>query len=318
MSAEGEALAFAAIYPDRSASGDWGRGRSIQAGLSAIRAVMGRIDPGANLHFIGGNGAATYQFLSEIKVRQVLLWHAKEPQSALAAAGLKHGLVALAGTGAFGHLNCPSALKHADSMGPLLGDFGGAYQIGREGLRAAMRSRMCPLRTTSLHEAVVRTMGFSPTDPELYGRLIHEGVRIYPDRTAVAAYASVVDEQARLGDAVALRILLGAADDLAETLEALVRSAGVENEALTLVGVGGVIQHSDLYWDHLCTKVAGFLPRRRPLRINFPQAAGLALAGLNLAIAQGAIQAEPGLVRARLLATLPPLIEKEKTARSEA
>jgi N-acetylglucosamine kinase-like BadF-type ATPase len=318
MSLEGEALAFAAIYPDRSAAGDWGRGRSAQAALAAIRAVMKHIHPEATLHFIGGNGAATYQFLGEFKVHQVVLWHAKESESALAASGESQALIALAGTGAFGHLTMTHCSRHADSYGPLLGDWGGAYQIGREGLRAAMRSSLNERRRTALHEAVIKKMGFKATSQDLYGLIIHEGVRIFPDRTAVAGYAGLVDEVARAGDAVALRILQGAADELAETLESLVLSAKAEGEPLPLVGMGGVIQHSDLYWNRLCEKVSAFLPRVRPMRIDFPQSVGLALAGLGQAMESGVVRADLKQVRERLLATLPAVMANGKPAKGKA
>jgi N-acetylglucosamine kinase-like BadF-type ATPase len=318
MSVEGEAQAFAAVYPDRSAAGDWGRGRSSQAALAAIRAVMKQIKPQSTLHFIGGNGAATYQFLGEFKVHQVVLWHAKESQSAMAAAGETQALIALAGTGAFGHLMLSASSRHADSYGPLLGDWGGGYQIGREGLRAAMRSPLNATRTTALHEAVIREMGFKLTDHDLYGLVIHEGVRMFPDRTAVAAFSRVVDEVARTGDAVALAILMNAADELAETLESLVRAAQVENEALPLIGMGGVIQYSDLYWNRLCAKVTDFLPRRRPVRIDFPQSVGLALAGLQQAVESGVVRADLKQVRERLLATLPAVMARGKPAKGKA
>ncbi len=59
--------------------------------------------------------------------------------SALSQHGLEQGIVALAGTGAFIHVCLPphQAHRHLDGYGPVLGDHGGAYQIGREAFRAA-------------------------------------------------------------------------------------------------------------------------------------------------------------------------------------
>lgn len=319
MRLDGEAVAFHVVHPEAlSLTGDYGRGRSSQASLAAVRGVIPAIDPSAMLHLIGGNGSTTYQFLSEFKVRGVFLSYVCESHAALAGSGESFGLVALAGTGAFGHLKTPAVERHADSFGPLMGDWGGAYQIGRDGLRAAMRSALNPRRATALREAVIAEMGMTPSTPELGSRLIHEGVRIFADRTAVARYARVVDRTARAGDCVARAILEGAAADLAETLEGLVKREGVENEALPLVGTGGVIQKSDLFWAALCDRVSSFMPRVRPVRVTLPQSVGVALAGLAQKVEAGEVRADMTKVRERLLATLPALIEADERKRGAA
>jgi N-acetylglucosamine kinase-like BadF-type ATPase len=314
MTLDGAAAAFHVVYPEAvSAAGGYGRGRSAQASLAAIRGILPAIEPHAVLHLVVGNGSIPDQVLSELKVSRVMLWHACESHAALAGVGESFGLVALAGTGAYGHLKTPAVEKHADSFGPLLGDWGGAYQIGREGLRAAMRSALNPRRATALREAVIVEMGLTSSHPELGSRLVQEGARLFADRTAVAGYARVVDRAARAGDCVARGILESAAADLAETLEGLVKRSGVENEALPLVGAGGVIRKSDLFWAALCDRVSAFMPRMRPMRGTLPQSAGLALAGL--------IQAgggDIGRVRERLMASLPPLVEADERKRGAA
>jgi N-acetylglucosamine kinase-like BadF-type ATPase len=142
--------------------------------------------------------------------------------------------------------------------------------------------------------------------------LINEGVRVFADRTAVARYAAMVDRVARTGDAVAIRVLEEAAGEMAETLELLVERAGLRQEAVPFVGSGGVIQHSDIFWNSLTRNVAAFLPRSQPLRQVLPQSAGLALAGLMQAIEAGEVKADVARTRARLFETLPGLLKEKK------
>lgn len=73
---------------------------------------------------------------------------------------------------------------------------------------------------------------------------------------------------------------------------------------------GGVIRHSDIFWERLVAQVAVFMPGVLPLRQDLPQAAGRALAGLAKAIQAGACTANLTASRDRLLASLPPLLSR--------
>jgi N-acetylglucosamine kinase-like BadF-type ATPase len=212
--------------------------------------------------------------------------------------------VALSGTGAFGHLRFKGRDWHADGLGPLLGDRGGSYQIGREGLRAVFRPGGPP---TALREALVRFAGLSSPD-NLAQEMVPLSLLILGDRTAVADYAALVNRCARAGDPVAIGILEQAADDLAETIEFLAGQADVADGALPMIGTGGMIRHSDVYWNRLVKQVSGFLPHVRPLRQDMPQVAGRALAGLGQAIRNCACHVDAAASRERLLATLPPVL----------
>ena len=313
MTVEGEALAFHAVYPEKvSVTVDYGRGRNAYAAAEAIHRVAKIANPGGILHMVGGSGVTTYQFRHELNASRVTFWYATEAESVRAGAGVQDALVALAGTGAFGHLHVAGKGWHADGYGPLMGDWGGGYQIGREGLRAALRSFIHPHRDTALRIALAREMGVTETDPGLQSVMITEGIRIFADRPAVAGHAGMVDWAARQGDAVAIRILEQAAGELAETLQLLVERAGVGGEPLPFVGSGGVIQKSDVYWDSLVRSVTAFLPRCRPIRQTLPQSAGLAMAGLAQAVEAGEAKADVEKARARLFETLPKLVKADR------
>jgi N-acetylglucosamine kinase-like BadF-type ATPase len=310
MTTEGDALAFHAVYPDKlSVTGDMGRGRNAQAALAAIQSVLKQCNPGGVLHLVGGNGTASYQFRNELKASRVSFWCRNEEEAARACLGVDYALVALAGTGAFGHLHTATVNRHADGFGPVMGDWGSAYQIGREGLRVGMRALLHVHRSSPLLDALARELGGREAEPRLESRLIREGIRIMADRTAVASYAALVDQVARTGDPEAIRILEEASGDLAETLQGLVERAGVGEEALPFVGTGGVIQKSDVYWNNLVQKVLVFLPHARPMRQTLPQAAGLALAGLIQAVKAGETGVDVDRTRARLYESLPGLLK---------
>ncbi len=308
MTVEGDALAFDAVYPEQvSIMGDFGRGRNAMAARTAVLRVLNQVNPRGVVHIVFGSGAVTGQFRRDLKAAHVLFWYASEDESARCCAGVKEALVALSGTGAFGHLYWNGRHWHADGFGPLIGDWGSAFQIGREGLRAAVRSSIHPGRKTALRDELARTMNVQESDFDLQDVMIHEGIRVFADRTAVARYAHMVDRVARAGDKVAIGIIEKAADDLAETLQWLVKGNGVGGESLPFVGSGGVIMNSDVFWNVLVARVAVFLPHGRPLRQTIPQVVGLALAGLGQAIDAGVLKADMNKVRERLMDSFPAL-----------
>ncbi len=311
MTVDGRAEAFARVQPVTVPKGsEDGVGRSPD---SIQKAVQGVIDPAQRrfkvLHLAGGSGTTTFNLQDYLHADRVYMWHASEQDSVLTGLGLKHGLVALSGTGAFGHLRTPNLDRHLDGFGPLMGDWGGGHQIGRMGLRAAIRAPTHPRHATSLFVAVACQMGFDPTHPEGIPKMMGEGVRIMSNRAAVARYAQVVDACARAGDAVACRILEEAAGDMAEILFDLTDLAQVRDQPLVLAGAGSVIQKSDLFWEHLCRKTAEFLPRVAPRRLDIPPVAGLALAVLGMAVKTGVAKTDVTAAAARLRETLPGVLK---------
>jgi N-acetylglucosamine kinase-like BadF-type ATPase len=314
MSVDGRVEAFASIRPDTVPIGsELGVGRSPH---TILKAVQGVIDPAKRqfkvLHLAGGSGSTTFNLQEYLNASRVFMWHASETDSVLTGLGLTHGLVALSGTGAFGHLRTPTVDRHLDGFGPLMGDWGGGHQIGRMGLRAAIRAQTHPRHATSLFAAVVRQMGGDPNDVRGVSRMIGEGVRIMPNRAAVARYAQVVDACAREGDAVACGIIEEAAGDMAEILFDLTDRYQVRDQPLILAGAGSVIQKSDLFWGHLCRKTAEFLPQVQPRRMDIPQVAGLALSVLNQAVKAGLVKVDLAAAAVRLRETLPDVLKAKE------
>jgi len=122
------------------------------------------------------------------------------------------GVLLIAGTGAvaFG-LDGAGVGQRVDGWGPHLGDDGGAYAIGRAGLRAAFAQADGRGPATSLHDRAVRGLG---------GVDYAAAYRLHTDTQMIAAMASfapAVAEETRAGDAVAKGIWDSAVADLART-----------------------------------------------------------------------------------------------------
>lgn len=311
MTVDGQAEAFATISPETVPYGsESGVGRSPYAIMKAVQRVIDLSKRRfKTLHLAGGTGTTTFNLQRHLNADSVFMWFADETDSALTGMGLKHGLVALSGTGAFGHLSTPTINRHMDGFGPLMGDWGGGHQIGRMGLRAAIRAKGHPRHATTLFTAVARQIGLDPDDRRVLSKMIEEGGRIAPNRSSVARYAQVVDTCARGGDAISIRILEEAAGDMAEILFDLTDTAKVRDQPLVLVGAGSVIQKSDIFWNYLCRKTTEFLPHVQPRRLDIPLAGGLALSVLRQAVNAGLLKTDLAAAAARLRETLPGVMK---------
>ena len=128
------------------------------------------------------------------------------------------GVIAISGTGsiAFGR-NAGGRIARAGGWGYVFGDEGGAFDMVRQAVRAALRQEEGWGTTTSLRERLLAATGALDMNHLLHAFYTPE----YP-RSKIASYAKLVDEAAREGDAVAREILQGAAQALA-TLVAAVR-----------------------------------------------------------------------------------------------
>lgn len=204
-----------------------------------------------------------------------------ETAAALAMHGLDEGVVALSGTGAFVHVLLPAqgVDLHFDGYGPLLGDHGGAYQIGLAAFRAAAAAHWSPRRATSLRQAVFNALGVSSVSEAI-------ALSLQPlDRSLLASLAKIVEEEAIRGDAVAQAILLSAADELAETLADALTAAGHAASDAALVGTGSIATRCPIYWNRVCQRARALAPGLRPMANPRPAVLGTLVQGL--AIRQG-------------------------------
>jgi N-acetylglucosamine kinase-like BadF-type ATPase len=128
------------------------------------------------------------------------------------------GLIVIAGTGsiAFGR-NATGKVARAGGWGYIFGDEGSAFDIARQALRAALRHEEGWGPPTALREMLLRETASSTVNDSLHRLYTSE----FP-RPRIASLAMAVDRAAAEGDAVSIRILETAAQQLA-TLAGAVR-----------------------------------------------------------------------------------------------
>lgn len=168
-----------------------------------------------------------------VKAKHYIILHDASIALTGATAGAP-GVVVIAGTGsiAFGR-NAEGRTARAGGWGYAFGDEGGAFDIVRQALRAALRFEEGWGRATALHPALLEAAGAQTAND-----LLHSFYGSAFPRDRIAGFASLVDEIAGSGDPAAVDILNGAAQSLA-TIGSAVRSqlfAADENVIMSYAG----------------------------------------------------------------------------------
>lgn len=280
-----------------------GVGRSAGAASSAISKAMGSVVcSGLD---VAGMDTALHGLLHVDGMPKAISHHpASEFNAALALAGLTCGMAALAGTGAFvAGRTVDGRILHLDGLGPMAGDRGGGFQVGLAALRAAARSAWHVRHKTSLAGALPQLQKHESGDPYNPVGYMLEDV----DRSVIASFARIVNHEAGNGDRVAVELLQLASAELASTAFDVGDRLKIVNEEYTLVGVGGLLLNSRLYWEHFCDKVRDFAPRWQLVRGELP-----AVLGYVLLAARDVTGIEYSSFRARLLASARERVQSEK------
>ncbi len=154
----------------------------------------------------------------------------------LGATAGEPGVIAIAGTGsiAYGH-NAEGRTARAGGWGYVFGDEGGAFDIVRQAVRAALRKEEGWGHATTLREALLEATGASDMND-----LLHRFYTPAYPRARIASYAVLVDEAARNGDGAAREILHSAAQALATSVAAVRRQLFHRAELARTSYIGGV------------------------------------------------------------------------------
>jgi len=154
------------------------------------------------------------------------------------ATGGEPGIIAIAGTGsiAFGQ-NAEGRTARAGGWGYVFGDEGGAFDLVRQALRAALRQEEGWGPDTTLREALMNATGA----PDM-NSLLHWFYKPEFSKARIAAYAKLVDQAAREGDAIAREILHASAHALATLVAAVRRQLFHRGELARTSFIGGVFQ----------------------------------------------------------------------------
>ena len=217
-----------------------------------------------------------------------------ERDTAFACVQESWGMVVVSGTGSFVHARREDGRGvYFGALGPVLGDYGSAYEIGLAGLRAAFASGWTAARRTTLAEAVPRALGASDARG-VFDLVYVKGM----SRREIATIAQVVDAEAEGGDAVAAKCLREAADELAELAADAVDELEMQELSFPVIAIGSVAQRSRMWWERMCGRVKGVAPRARPVIPPVQPAVGAAL----LALRDMGVEWGPDLVK-RILET---------------
>ena len=209
----------------------------LEAGLDPLRVRFAS----ACLGFSGG--PADKQALVEEMISAEKLFVTTDAWIALSGAtGGEPGIIVIAGTGsiAFGR-NSQGQTGRAGGWGYVFGDEGGAFDIVRQALRAALRAEESWGPATALRKALLDAAGGASINDVLH--------RFYTSdfpRDRIAALAPLVDQAANAGDKIARGILEEAASELAGLARAVRRQLFLLSGTVPVAYIGGVFQSSIL------------------------------------------------------------------------
>ena len=152
------------------------------------------------------------------------------------ATDAKAGIVVIAGTGstALG-MNTRGELWRTDGWDYVLGDSGSGYDIGREGIRAAMRALDGRIAPTLLARELGRA--FDVVDAEDMRRLVDS---TNFGKLEIASFAIHVSNAADAGDGPARSILETAAADLAQQATAIIARLNMQQDEFPVATVGSI------------------------------------------------------------------------------
>jgi N-acetylglucosamine kinase-like BadF-type ATPase len=174
-------------------------------------------------------------------------------------AGVGHdpGVVIVAGTGSIVYgRNAAGQAARAGGWGPVLGDEGGGFWIGRAALAAVTRHADGRGPATELTDVLLGHLGVSSA-----AHLIREVYSHDPYRTATARMAQLVQQAADRGDRVALDILDRAAAELTLATESVVKRLGLRETPYTTILSGGAFRSVPSLVNHVTSRMAQVAPR---------------------------------------------------------
>jgi N-acetylglucosamine kinase-like BadF-type ATPase len=148
------------------------------------------------------------------------------------------GIIVIAGTGSIAYgRNGEGRAARAGGWGYVFGDEGGAFDIVRQALRAALRMEEGWGPATWLRDALIEAVGATDANGALHRFYTAE----WP-RSRASALAPLVDRAAGDGDSVALRIINDAAAQLATLAGSVREQLWLRRAELEIAYIGGVFE----------------------------------------------------------------------------
>ncbi|MBV9302084.1 MAG: hypothetical protein JOY62_02230 [Acidobacteriaceae bacterium] len=205
----------------------------LEAGVDANNVTFAS----ACLGFSGGPDDKEKYSRELIRSRQYKITHDAEIALSGATAG-DPGVIIIAGTGsmAFGR-NAEQQTARAGGWGYIFGDDGGAFDIVRRALRAALQYEEGWGQATVLRDLLLKEIGVQTANKLLHLFYTPE----YP-RSRVASFCPLVMQAAGKGDAPARAIIERAAANLSRLVEGVYRQLFPSPASVLVSYIGGVFQ----------------------------------------------------------------------------
>jgi N-acetylglucosamine kinase-like BadF-type ATPase len=277
-----------------------------QAVSEAIREALGEVSLIPSAYFLGMAGVGRSG--EKVNFRNViaeLVQPAKvtvETDAYIALAGgtvCRPGVVVIAGTGAVAYgVNPLGREAYSGGWGYLLGDEGGAYDLGRRGMTAVLRESDGRGPATALTDCLLEYLGLP--DRSQIDQIIRIIYRPAIDRRLIADFAQMVTREADAGDRVALRILKTAARELSSVAGAVLKKLDFGAGPGEVIITGGVFDAAPLMVELFTTYLKRWASDFTVARPRFKPVVGALL--LALQDVKGALTEE---LLGRLTAGLP-------------
>jgi N-acetylglucosamine kinase-like BadF-type ATPase len=230
---------------------------------------------GACLGFSGGPEDKENYSRELIRSAQYKITHDAEIALWGATAG-EPGIIIIAGTGsmAFGS-NAEGRTARAGGWGYIFGDEGGAFDITRRALRAALQFEEGWGQASIVRDLLLKETGVANANELLHLFYTPE----YP-RARVASLCPLITNAAEEGDRVALDVIHAAAGDLLKFVEAVYGQLFLAGECVAVAYIGGVFQSAPLLTSFTDRVLESIASRVEPPRLS--PAAGALLKALRM------------------------------------
>lgn len=213
---------------------------------------------------------------AKLPIKPAMLRMENDARIALAGAtGNEPGIILIAGTGSIAlGMDHEGRRVRVGGWGPVLGDEGSGYSIGKAALIAVLREYDRRGQPTSLTDRLLSHLGI--TSPEELISLVYQGPLQRPE---IAKLAEIVLEEAAQGDAVGQCLVDTAARQLVDMIGAVLRRLDREDKPTTIAGIGGLLRPGNLMWETITQILAEVYPQSRLAPPLLPPELGAILLG---------------------------------------